>query len=37
MNIILYLLKYDSAFHDYNEKLLKNDSTNEVNKAYRPH
>lgn len=29
MDIILYLSKYDSAFRGHNEKLLKNDSTNQ--------
>lgn len=30
MDIILYLLKYDSAFRGHNEKLLENDSSNQV-------
>lgn len=29
MDIILYLSKYDSTFRGHNEKLLKNDSTNQ--------
>lgn len=40
MNIILYLSKYDSAFRDYNKKLLKNDSINQekfiLNSNYYP-